>query len=84
MIQPIYKVIGEEFESFVEGNKGILIQMEYNHVINLKEVSNLVRIGLLDPPISVMFLAKIDGGEGPVYIFMDNGFNRLYSYYDVI
>lgn len=85
MRQGIYDIMDREFESFVINNMKLLEDMKYGEVVDLRTLdkTRLCRQDMLEPPFNVSYLSKLDGGEGPTYVFLDRGLNKLYEYYDV-
>jgi len=81
--QPIYETISDKFESFVDNNRKWLDAMEYDAVVNLKDITNVCCINMLADPFLIAYVGKYNADEGPIYVFLDRNFNRLYSYYDV-
>lgn len=80
--QPIYKVIDGRFELFVTNNQDWLNEMAYDTMTTVKNVTTLCCRSMLDTPFIIAYVAKYNADEGPVYVFLDKKFNRLYSYYD--
>ena len=89
MDQPIYQIIDREFEGFVKNNQAMLNSMQDGEIIDLhaKEQHKghtLCSIQMLESPYNVKYIGKSGGGEGPMYMFLDGQFNKIYSYYDVM
>jgi len=81
--QPIYETISDQFESFIDNNRKWLDVAKYDAVVNLKDVSSLACCSMLAPPFLVAYIGKYNADEGPVYVFLNKKFNKLYSYYDI-
>ena len=86
MNQPIYKMIDEEFEGFVKGNRKMLEKVRCGTFIVLADVpkNKLCNIGLLEYPFYIIAVSKTDGGDGPLYHFFNRDMNKVYTLYDVM
>lgn len=79
--QPIYKVIDSRFESFVVNNQDWLSEMAYDTITTIENVTTLCCHSMLSDPFVIAYVGKYQADEGPIYVFLDKKFNRLYSYY---
>jgi len=84
--QLIYDVMDEKFTSFVENNRSLFEEMEYEGVLNANTAfreGKLCSIDMLEEPFNVAYIGLTSWGEGNLIAFMDKSFNKLYHYYDV-
>ena len=85
-----YDIVDKIFLSFITNNKGNswFFKMVIGDIVNIQDLydddGSVNALGILKHPWNIQYIAKSDGGEGPFYHFMDCGFNKVYSYYDVM
>ena len=92
---PIYKVVDDDFDGFIKNNRGLLEDMTYGEIVEILANDSVRRAGsrkvyhlgskqMMKDPYNVKYIGKIEGGEGPLYVFLDANMDKLYSYYDVM
>ena len=79
-----YNIVDNEFESFVKGNQSLLDTMGVGEIKPLSESNKGVCcLAILRNPWLITYVGKTEGGEGYMYMFLDERMNKVYSYYDV-
>jgi hypothetical protein len=84
-----YHIVDNIFISFIKNNRQWLNDMKVQSIVNVAEARknktmDICSLDVLDYPWRVVYVGKSEGGEGPFIVFMDENFNKLYSYYDVM
>ena len=78
----MYDKVDEAFIDFINQNRDFIDRMPSDtveHVTNL----GLNCTYILSAPYSVVYVGVYNYGEGCMIVFLDNQFNKVYSYYDV-
>jgi hypothetical protein len=84
MKHKVYENIDELFSNFVKDNQDLLNDMGNGDIIDLDKISDKLNARcILHHPINAIYVGKINGLEGPMYMFLDCEFDKIYSYYDV-
>jgi len=84
-----YTITDDIFTSFINNNRKWMDEMAIGGVIDIvhaheEKTMDVCSLDVMEYPWHVKYIGKHEGGEGPVYVFLDEQMNKLYSYYDVM
>ena len=81
-----YDIVESIFKSFITNNRKWIDKMKDGDIINLtKSFDNeICSIGVMKHPWNIKYVSLSDGGDGNFIYFIDDRFNKIYSYYDVM
>ena len=83
-----YCITDDIFRSFITNNGSWIKRMPVGGITDVtqKQKNNnnsVCSTDLLEHPWNVRYIGKVDGVEGNDIVFLDEGMNKIYSYYDV-
>ncbi len=98
MTNTIYDRVDDIFRSFISNNRKWIDTMEKGDIIQMPDRSrgdamkvpigsshyDLCSLDLLEYPFDVKYVGVVEWGEGDMIIFLDEGMNKIFEYYDVM
>jgi len=86
-----YCITDDLFHSFITNNRRWIDKINTGEVLdvgrryeNSETKASVCSTDLLQHPWSIRYIGKVAGGEGDDIVFLDEGMNKIYSYYDVM
>ena len=85
--QMIYDKMDEIFKGFVESNRSVFEEINHRGFLDVRKLSKdgkLYSNNMVKDPFNVTYIGLTDSGDSSLISFLDNEFNKIYQYCDVL
>ena len=85
--QLIYDKMDRIFKGFVESNRSVFEEINHRGFLDVRKLDKEGRLysnNMTKDPYNVAYIGLAAYGEGSLIAFLDNEFNKIYHYYDVM